>query len=615
MEETRLKSLEKLGAAPKRKRAAGPGRGKAAGAGAAAGAGSVAASSTRSARSTRSAGPPVVLSPARAAAGQRLAGMLGRVLKARNVAAVADDMRLVRENMRSRLVVQGKRKGRGARTQPRLADELMKEHAAGLAIDELEQVLHSAEQYVSSRSDASGLSADEALAVRQDVAMAALMFQGRADKSMNSKERRQLDALVERLAPVAVRSGEEGLAAATRRLRGLFVQRIGASEMRRRLASMLGGSAQLARLESVLASSVPGEMAASRSSKSAALSASRSSQVARRARAAVLAGQAARGSRSGDEAAAGTSTRSFVASQAGSLRSAKTSTRTSSKSAKTMTRSSQRDAILTPEEPLALRRARRVAAAPERYGVAEAAVLGLKDVAKRYAKAKAALKKGPAGSRQRSAANREMHALRVEFVLAMMQSLPGRLDAELRRDLDKMINTLFAGRDKAAREAALAIFAHKSVASMLRSTEMRRLRDMLAKLMSASELHSLQNEFDWISSVSADSRTPRGARSLGVRSEPVVIRSRLGSFSVDQSALSSARKPLFSTAEALDRLRSLVRGARKQRRQRAARSAGAAAGARAAASSASRSGASARSSSSASTWLKRANRRRAAAKR
>ena len=650
MAETTLKGMTRLAAPSKRKKA--DAAGKAAKAAAAAplpavlpadysagmaalGVGPVAAaaaksasksasSRSRSARSARSAGAgsggsgrsggaAVVLSPKRAAAGVRLAGMLKRVLAARNVAAQAEDMRLVRENMRSRLVLEGKRKGRGQRTAPRLQDVLMRDHAADLALDELEQVLASAEQYISSRESATGLSADEVRAVRQDVAMASLLFQGRADRSMNSKERRQLDALAMRLAPAAMRSGEAGLSAAMRRIRGLFGERVGPSELRRRLKSFLGGSAALRELEGVLSSS---RSAAASVEGAAALSASRSSEVARRAKKAVLTAAVAAGSRSGDEAEAGTSTRSFVASQVGSLRSARASTKTSSKSARTLTRSSERGVVVTPEAPLARRLPARAARgkAPERFGVAEAAVLALKDVTKRFLKAKADERKGKAG------AAKDLHDLRVEFFVGLMQTLPGRLSEEQRRELDKMVNTVFAGRERAAREAAIEIFAHKSAASMLRSPDKRRLRDLLARIMTASELESVQNEFDWISSVSRGSQLSSAGRGpRRVQSEPALFMSRLGSFSIDQSVVWSEVKPRFTTLEALDRLRSLVRGARaKKRKANAARSAGAAAGAAAGArraASKSSSGASRSRSSSASTWLKRANARRAAAKK
>lgn len=649
MGETRLKGMTRLAAPSKRKKAdgaAGKGAGAAAalaaplpavlpedysagiaalGVGPAARSRSKSASASSRSRSAgaaggsggsgRGGGPAVVLSPKKLAAGTRLAGMLKRVLAARNVAARAEDMRLVRENMRSRLVLEGKRKGRGQRTAPRLQEALMREHAAGLALDELEQVLASAEQYISSRESATGLSADEARAVRQDVAMASLLFQGRADRTMNSKERRQLDALAMRLAPAAMRTGEAGLSAALRRIRGLFGERVGPSELRRRLKSFLGGSAALRELEGVLSSS---RSAAASAEGAAALSASRSSEVARRAKKAVLTAAVAAGSRSGDEAEAGTSTRSFVASQVGSLRSARASTKTSSKSARTMTRSSERAAeaegIATPEAPLARRLPARAARgkAPERFGVAEAAVLALKDVTKRFLKAKADERKGKAG------ATKALHDLRVEFFVGLMQTLPGRLSEEQRRELDKMVHNVFAGRERAAREAAVDIFAHKSAASMLRSPDKRRLRDLLARIMTASELESVQNEFDWISSVSRGSQlspAPSGGRR--VQSEPALFMSRLGSFSIDQSVVWSEVKPRFTTLEALDRLRSLVRGARAQKRNakaKAARSAGAAGGAPRAASGSSSSASRGRSSS-ASSWLKRANARRAAAGR
>lgn len=548
-------------------------------------------------RSRSGARSPVVLSPKRAEAGARLHGMLKRMLVARNVQAQAEDMRLVRENMRSQLVVGGARKGRGQRKAPRLQDELLRAHAAGLALDELENVVRSAEQFVSSRESASGLSADEAQAVRQDVAMASLMFQGRADRSMNTRERKQLDALALRLAPVGMRSGEEGLERAAARIRGLFAGRLPQSELRRRLKSFLGGSAQLKRLQSVLSSPASVEGAAA---GEAALSASRSSEVGRRAKAAVLRRATAAGSRSGDEAAAGTDTRSFVASRSGSLRSARASTRTSSRSAKTVTRTSQRSRVATPVAPIAKRLPARAARgkAQQRYGVAEGALLGMKEVAKKFLKAKG-----------HPDAARKQHDLRVEFFIAMMQTLPGHLDEEQRRELNKLVQTVFAGRERAAREAAVQIFGHKSAASMLRSPDKRRLKAIMARILTASELESVQNEFDWISSVSRGSHAPSPSRGpRRILSEPAVVRSRLGSFSIDQSAVSSAAKPRYSTIQALERLRSLVRGARANKRRIAAAR-------RARSAPATRSGSrSPASSSSASTWLKQARARRAARK-
>lgn len=520
--------------------------------------------------------------------------MLKKVLVARNLQARAEDMRLVRENMRSQLVVGGARKGKGKRAAPRLQEELLRAHAAGLALDELENVVRSAEQFVSSRESASGLSADEAQAVRQDVAMASLMFQGRADRSMKTRERKQLEALALRLAPVAMRSGEEGLERGAARIRGLFAGRLPQSELRRRLKSFLGGSAQLKRLQSVLSSAASVEGAAGED----VLSASRSSAVGRRAKAAVLRQAAAAGSRSGDEAAAGTDTRSFVASRSGSLRSARASTKTSSRSAKTMTRTSQRSRVATPVAPIAKRLPARAAKgkAQQRYGVAEGALLGMKEVAKKFLKAKGQ--------------PRKQHDLRVEFFIAMMQTLPGHLDEEQRRELNKLVHTVFAGRERAARDAAVQIFGHKSAASMLRSPDKRRLKAIMVRILTSSELESVQNEFDWISSVSRGSHAPSPSRGpRRVLSEPAVVRSRLGSFSIDQSAVSSAAKPRYSTIQALERLRSLVRGARANKRRMAAAR-------RPRSAPATRSGSSGQrtSASSASTWLKQARARRAARK-
>jgi len=444
------------------------------------------------------------------AAGVRLATMLKRAVAARKKDEKAADMRLVLKNMRSQLVQDGKRAGRGVRQQRRLMEELLEENAAGLAINELSDILRSAEKYVSSREDASGLSMDEVRAVKQDVAMASVLFQGRANRRMNTKERDRLESLARRLGPVAQREGDSASAAA-RRVVALFGANLSADDLRRKLRSFLGSSA-LKELEGIFAS-------ASRHASSVAgagvLSASRSSEVGRRAAQAYTRAQPAVGSRSGDEAEAGESTKSFIAASAGSLRSARSATRTSSASARSQTRTSQRSRIVTPEAPLALARGKREGVrAPERYGVAEGALLDMTEIAKRFAKAAKAAKKA-AKSKSRGKHEREMHDARVEFVMAMLQSLPGRLDAEQRRELQKLIDTVFAGKDKAARLAAIEMFAHKSAASaLMRSADKRRLRDLLAVLMSTSELASLQNEFDMMSSSRVRSRQTTRSRKI-----------------------------------------------------------------------------------------------------
>lgn len=539
----------------------------------------------------------VVLSPTRQAAGLRLATMLRGAVAARKRKVDADDMRLVLQNMRDRLVVSGKRVGRGVRGQRRLLDELLEEHAADLALDELAEILRSAGEYVSSRESASGLEADEARAVKQDVAMASLMFQGRANRRMDSKEREKLQSLARKLAPVAARSGDR-LSAAARRIVALFGPNLSDGQVRNRLRSFLG-STGLRELDGILdsasrhASSVVGQ---------AVGSASRSSEVARRARAAYLAPRAASGSRSGDEAAAGTSTRSFIAgASVGSLRSARADTRTSSRSARTLTRTSsrsrasQRSKVATPPKELlrvgvAVNRARRAAAGRvlQRYGVAEGAMLELTEIAKRFAKAVKAQQKGT-GSPARL--RKEMHDVRVEFALALLQSLPGRLDAEHRRQLGKVIDTVFAGRPKEARAAAIEMFSHKSAASALvRSEDKRRLRSMLAKLMNASELQSLQNEFDWISSVSRGSSKAKPTGPRSAQSLPAIYGSRLHSFSVDQSEVSSLLRPRVSSVRAISKLRELAAGARRQRRREMGK----------------------RSSATISTWLRRRSKKKTA---
>lgn len=496
-------------------------------------------SKTRTSTASRRASPAaaIVLSPKRQAAGVRLAAMLKKAVVARKIDEQAQDMKLVLQNMRTQLVKEGPRAGRGMRQQRRLMDELLEENAGALAVDELSQILRSAEKYVSSRESASGLSADEARAVKQDVAMASLVFQGRANRRMNSKERARLESLARKLGPVAVRSGETGSAAA-RRIVALFGPNLGADTVRQRLRSFLGSSA-LKELDGVLAS-------ASRHASSLAgeqvLSASRSSEIARRAAAAYVRAQPAAGSRSGDEAEAGTSTRSFIAASVGSQRTARTATRTSSASARSQTRSSQRSKIVTPEVPLALARGRRAGVrAPERYGVAEAALLEMTEITKRFAKAYKAARKA-AGSKSRGRHEREMHDAKVELVMHMLQSLPGHLDAEQRRELDKMINTVFAGKDKAARLEAIELFAHKSAASaLMRSEDKRRLRDLLARLMTVSELGSLQNEFDWMSSVSTRSKTPTPHKS---RSRRIVLSDKRLMDLVDAAAVQRRKKKL-----------------------------------------------------------------------
>jgi hypothetical protein len=493
------------------------------------------------------AGAGAAVSPA--AAGRRVAEMLSRVVRARKLEDRAEDMRLLLDNMKAQVGnVEGRARTR--RAPPVFARELLRAHAGALAVDELQNILEDALAHMTSEGDDAHLSSDEVAAVKRDVAAASLVFRGAlrgaagrgggggrgkakaAAPAMNSRERAKLASLARALAPAAAKPGESQSAAA-RRIQGLFASGVSSTEARGRLRSFLGSSG-LSRLRSALTTatrSVPSaaaERAVSRSASSASMQ--------RAVKAALLRGEAARSSRSGDEAAAGTSTRSFLTGSMGSSqRSARASTRTSSKSARTQTASSQTSPP-TPATPIARRRARRAAKPVERYAAAEGAMLALEEVAGDVRRA---------AKKQGSEARRKEHDERVAYVVHLLMDLPGRLGEEHRRKLGKQIRAVFPRAAEADRERLLQLFAHKSAASELaRSDPKARLQALLGRLLTEGELRSLQNEMEWVSSVSTStSRSSRKAAPSRVLSEPAVYRSRLGRLlSLDEAAISSARK-------------------------------------------------------------------------
>jgi hypothetical protein len=469
--------------------------------------------------------------------GKRLAGMLSRAVRSRKLAERAEDMRLLLENMRAQVVVAGPRAGRGTRGAPRFSEELLREHAGALAVDELQNILDDALAHMSSEGEGAHLSSDEVAAVRQDVAAASLLFRGarrgaaRGRVKLASRERAKLASLARALAPAVAKPGEP-LSAAARRIQGLFASDLGSTEAGGRLKSFLGSSG-MSRLRSALTTasrSVRGE--AERALSRSGASSSRERAV----KGALLRGEAARGSRSGDEAAAGTSTRSFLTGSMGlSQRSARASTRTSSRSARTETRSSQTSPP-TPASPLARRRARRAPKPVERYAAAEGAMLALEEIA---GDVRRALKQTG------SPARRKEHDERVAYVVHLLMDLPGRLDEDHRRRLARQVAAVFPRAAGADRDQLVAMFAQKAAASeLVRSEGKSRLKALLGRLLTEGEMRSLQNEMDWVSSVSTStSRSSRKSRPSRVLSEPAVIRSRLGRLlSLDQAAISSARK-------------------------------------------------------------------------
>lgn len=470
-------------------------------------------------------------------------------------------MRLLLDNMKAQVGVSGKRRGRGQRAVP-FERELLRAHAGALAVDELQHILDEALANMSSEDEEGAhLSSDEVANLKRDVAAASLLFRGAIRgggggvgasaaagagaaggerAKMNSRERAKLASLARALAPAVAKSGEAPSEAA-QRIRGLFASGLSSTEARDRLRSFLGASG-MSRLRSALTT-------ASRSVPSAAaeraLSRSGSSASKQRAvKAALLRGEAARSSRSGDEAAAGTSTRSFLTGSVGSSqRTARSATRTSSKSARTGTGSSSslRGSLRTPSSPIARRRARRAPKPVERLAAAEGALLVLDEVAGDVRRA---------AKQTGSKARRKEHDERVAYVVHLLLDVPGRLDEEQRRRLGKQIRAVFPRATEADRERLLQLFAHKAAASeLMRSDPKTRLRALLQRILTDAELRSLQNEMDWVSSVSpSTSRSGRSSSSRAspsrILSEPVVQRSRLGRrLSLDEAAISSARKP------------------------------------------------------------------------
>lgn len=450
------------------------------------------------------------LSPARKAAGERLGGMLGRLMARVRGRDAEEDRRLILENARAVLRPGERRKGRGRRAQRRLVEQLLVEDAPALLVAELRDVVAKAREFMSSAEEGGEggyLEQDEVEGVLQDVMAAALFYHQQAGpgRRMSAQERAALRAVLHEVAPLVMREGERQSAARERLVR-IFAPSVaadaGGRELLARIRSVLG-SARMARLSAALRSSA----SAPASEQGAhALSASASASRARRAKQDILRGHAARGSRSADRASelASSGARSFLATSEGSLRSARAGTRTSSRSAGLAeTRSSQ---IKTLEKRLSAEVGKRKRRAVQRFGVSAIAMRELADIAAAY-------------KRARSAGERS--DLRVEFVVTLFARTPAALGAENRAKLGRILKAVFPDADdvdiEGVRDLVAAKRAHPRLASQPSADFPKKLQKYLlkhlARMLTKSQVAGVVQEGEGASASVSDSRTPKTARS------------------------------------------------------------------------------------------------------
>lgn len=474
---------------------------------------------------SRSASAKVVLSPSKVLAGRRILGMFRRVLD--------DDLlkerALALEN--AKLILKS---GQGrARRSARL---LRNEKAGEALVGEIRNILSRARSAMS--TEGGFLETDEEKAVRQDLAAAALLFHQQGG-AVDREDRAYLGRLLKDFAPIVHRAGKSERAAMAA-LQKMFGARAKSAEVRAAIKSILG-STEMSRLASALAESslserssacevgrllparelarlrdeagVAGAIKAEGVHKGAALSASRSSQRNKRARAAVLArnrGKGRRGStsRSADTRSAGTSSLEAIRTSSGSLRSARASTRTSSRSFKSGMLAKAAAALRSIN--IAKDRVRRGEKPIERFGRSAVAMREIQDLSKAFRAAQAVRNKA-----QRA---KKVKDLRVELVMTLLLQTPGSLSEESRLKLVKHLQVMFPGGDAAAIQSLSKLIAKKKGATMLKEKSQKTVRlskyvfGYLGKLLTKSEVEAVKSEVDNVSEVStrSASRSPSG---------------------------------------------------------------------------------------------------------
>lgn len=400
-------------------------------------------------------------------------------------------------------IVEGKR----VRAKPK---RLANAKAGEILAADVRNILERAQDAMSTEDG--HLETDEVRAIKQDLAAAALLFheahRAAGGVVMDREERMYIQRMLKDFAPV-LQNSKVSPRAAAKKLEALFRPRAGSSEVRGALRSLLNTS-EMHRLASALRS--PSTVVRSRS---ATLSASRSSQVARRARAAVLRKRVAGKSRSGDSLSAGTASREFVKSGSGSLRSARTATRTSSKSFNADV--AARVSSVLRSLNIARDRPRRGSKPISRFGGSLIAVRELEDLVKQHARLKG--KKGVRAENKR-------RELRVEFVMTVLLRTPATLSRASQAKLTALILRLFPGAAAGDAEDLAHLIGRKEKATMLKAKpyKARALRDAvfgrLQKILPRSVIKGVNKEAKHLSSISS-----RSASSLPSRSSQVLVES------------------------------------------------------------------------------------------
>lgn len=484
---------------------------------------------SKSKSKSKSASPKVVLSPSKVLAGRRILGMFRRVMD--------DDLlkerALALEN--ARLILKS-----GQKRARRSAKLLRNEKAGEALVGEVRNILSRARSAMSTEDGL--LETDEEKAVRQDLAAAALLFHQQGGV-IGREDRAYLGRLLKDFAPVVQKAGKSERAAMAA-LQRMFRARAKSAEVRAAIKSILG-STEMSRLASALAESSLSERSSAREvgrllparelarlrdegnaavakkaegvHRGAALSASRSSQRNKRARAAVLAryrgkkGRRGSTSRSADTRSAGTSSLEAIRTSSGSLRSARASTRTSSRSFKSGMLAKAAAALRSIN--IAKDRVRRGEKPIERFGRSAVAMREIQDLSKAFRAAQAVRNKA-----QRA---KKVKDLRVELVMTLLLQTPGSLSEESRLKLVKHLQVMFPGGDAAAIQSLSKLIAKKKGATMLKEKSQKTTRlskyvfGYLAKLLTKSEVEAVKSEVDHVSEVStrSASRSSRSSRS------------------------------------------------------------------------------------------------------
>lgn len=396
-------------------------------------------------------------------------------------------------------IVEGKR----VRTK---AKRLLDAKAGEILAADVRNILERAQQAMSTEDGY--LETDEVKAIKQDLAAAALLFheahRAAGGVAMDREERMYIQRMLKDFAPLLKDVSPRG---AIKKLEALFRPRAGSSEVRGALRSLLNSS-EMNRLASALRS--PSTIVRSRS---ATMSASRSSQVGRRARAAVLRKRVAAKSRSGDSLSAGTASREFVRSGSGSLRSARTATRTSSKSFNADV--AARVSSILKSLNIARDRPRRGSKAISRFGGSMIAMRELEDLVKQHTRLKD--KKGAKAENKR-------RELRVEFVMTVLLRTPATLSKSSQAKLAAMILKLFPGADAGDVGVLAHLIGRKEKATMLKAKpyKSRALREAvfrrLQKILPRSVIKGVNKEIKHVSSISS-----RSASSVPSRSSQVLV--------------------------------------------------------------------------------------------